>query len=146
MPILMLMLVLAVVNAVIPILIVGLLCYFACLGLMWLWMRLKRTLIMDEKRSTDKWTSDKTYNVPNILAALTVVGSFSGWLIFETSRITTLEVQQAYAREEVIKVAAQAKDDLARVASLLHDNQQEVAAALIRIEGRQIGNEKPTTK
>jgi Na+/phosphate symporter len=101
---------------------------------------------MVEKRNTDKWQSDRTYNIPNILAALAVVGSFSGWLIFETSRITTLEVQQAYAKEEVIKVAAQAKDDLARVASLLHDNQQEVAAALIRIESRQLGGEKPPTK
>lgn len=87
-----------------------------------------------------KWQPDRSVNIANLLASAMVVGSFSGWLIFETSRITTLEVEQANAKENISRVAAQSKEDLARVASLLHDNQQDVKAALIRIEDRQLGN------
>jgi hypothetical protein len=122
----------------------------------------------NQDQRSKKWQPDRTYNIPNIVSALLIAGSFSGWLIFETSRITALEVKQSDAKEEGIIAAAQAKEDLARIASALRDsnletkdelrssavdvkealrlNQQDVKEQLTRIEDHQRNIPKLSTK
>lgn len=91
-----------------------------------------------------KWHADRTINIANIIAIIALVGTalvwINAWMVRVDSRVSILEIQQMTMAKSQDRIAADLRESSLDIKTELRENQRQVAAALVRIENRQIIN------